>query len=384
MNNSYSKKTILQVLPSMREGGVERGVYDICRYAKKSGFEWEIIVASQGGKFADKLTEEGIKHITIGLNTKNPIKIILNAFKLARICRENNVGIVHARSRAPAWSAFITAKMLKIKFITSFHGFYKINCPPKKLYNSVMARGERVIAVSEFIKEHIIRNYKCDIGKITVIHRGVDLEFFDPDKVKDQDISKIKEKHSLQGKKVILLVGRITRWKGQDLAIEAMNLLKEQNTVLLIVGSAEKGREDYYNELTELSKKNKTNEVVFAGSSDDLPVYYKCADVVLNCSREAETFGRVTAEAGAFGKPVIATNIGGSLEIIQENETGFLVAPNDPKQLAEKIDEVLQQFEDKDFAEKFSTKTKQRITEKFSLDQMCRKNFEIYREEIKY
>lgn len=377
-------KKILQILPALNEGGVERGVFDICSYARKVNFEHEVLVASSGGKFANKLDEAGISHFTFDLKSKNPLKIFSNIFRIIKICKDNNVGLIHARSRAPAWSAYIASKILGITFFTTFHGFYKITSPFKKFYNSVMARGDKVIAVSEFIKKHIIENYKIDGEKITVIHRGIDTDYFNPQNVSNEEVKNFRVKYNLQGKKIILLVGRITRWKAQDIAIKALSKIEDKNVVLLVIGSAEKGREDYFNEIKQLvADLSITDKVLFLGSSDNLPLLYKSCDIAVNCSREPETFGRVTAEAGAFGKPVIATNIGGSLEIIKENETGFLVNPDDETMLARKIEEVLSKFSDEDYAQNFSAKTRERIINNFSLKQMCKKNFVLYKFSIK-
>ncbi|MDX1949596.1 MAG: glycosyltransferase family 4 protein [Rickettsiales bacterium] len=377
--NQNSKKTILQVLPALNDGGVERGVYDICSFAVKTGFEYEIQVASSGGKFVDKLRQKNIKHHKLNLKTKNPIKIILNAFRLANVCKENNVGVIHARSRAPAWSAFIASKIVGVPYITTFHGFYKFQNIFKKFYNSVMVYGDKIIAVSHFVKNHILTFYNVSEEKIITIHRGVDLDFFNPEKILADEIAHLKDKLGITNQKIILLVGRVTHWKGQDIAIKAMKKVNS-DAVLVLVGDVKSSSQKYYENLKRIVVENSLeNKVIFAGSSDNLPLYYKACDVALNTSREAETFGRVTAEAGAFGKPVIATDIGGSLEIIKEGKTGYLVPIENPEILANKIDEVLVIFTDKNFAEEFSKNTIERIHRKFSLKQMCEKNFDLYR-----
>ncbi len=366
----------------MNDGGVERGVYDICSFAIKENFEYEIQVASKGGKFAEKLRQKNIKHHSLNLKTKNPIKIIINGFRLARICKENNIAIIHARSRAPAWSAFIASKLVDVTFITSFHGFYKFQNIFKKFYNSVMVYGSKIIAVSNFVKNHILTFYNVKEDRVITIHRGIDLDFFNPEKISDEEVFHLKNKLGINNQKLILLVGRITHWKGQDIAINAMKYVKS-NAVLVLVGNAKASASKYYEHLKLLVSQNHLeNKIIFAGSVDNLPVYYKACDVALNTSREAETFGRVTAEAGAFGKPVIATDIGGSLEIIKDGKTGYLVPIENKEILAQKIDEVLNIFEDKKFAEDFAKETISRIHRKFSLKQMCEKNFDLYRQII--
>ena len=388
-NNGKIK--VLQVLPEMEIGGVERGAHDLSIFSLKENKNdvsdlknIEIITASNGGILADKLKEAGAKHIDLNLKTKNPLLIICNIFKLKKIIKNEKISIIHARSRAPAWSCYLASKISSAKFITTFHGFYKNNAPMKKSYNAVMSYGNKVISVSHFMKQHIINTHRTNENKIEVIHRGIDLqEFCDNSNMTEEKIESFKKAHVIpEDARIILLPGRITRWKGQDVAINALALLKEKygkEAFLILVGSHQ-GRESYYNELIELKKTlNLQDHIIFTGNMNNMAVVYASADIVLNCSREPETFGRVTAEAGAMGKPVIATDIGGSKEIIIENVTGKLVKEDDPEALAKAMDEYLEMIENSKKLDELAKSTRKNIEENFSLKQMCVKTLNLYK-----
>ncbi len=364
-------------MPALNIGGVERGVIDLAVYAKNNGYH--IIVASSGGKMEKRLKDEGVEVVNFNLKTKNPFIIILNIFKLAKFCKKNHVKIIHARSRAPAWSAYFACKILKIKFVTTYHGFYKNNFPLKKIYNSIMAKGDKVIAVSNFVRKHIFENYEITPDKLITIHRGVDLHEFNSAKVSQEQIIEFKDKNFIAKKDILVLMpGRISRWKGQDVAIEAISKLQDIDITLAIAGSADHSSV-YMKELMALVKENDLeNKVRFLNDIKKMPIAYAASDIVLSCSTEPETFGRVSAEAGAMGKFVIASKLGGSIEIIVEGVTGFLIHPNDSFELAKKIRQSLPYVANEKTKTLFMNSCRNHITDNFSLKKMCDTTLRLY------
>lgn len=344
MNNQ--QPTILQILPALNQGGVERGTVQIDHAIVEAG--WNSVVVSSGGRLVEQLKG---KHIELPLATKNPIKILLNARKLQKIIEAEGVDIVHARSRAPAWSAKIAAEKTQAHFMTTFHGTHKIGSELKRKYNSVMASGEVVIAVSEFIKNHILENYQVDAKKIVVIPRGVNLEEFSPD-VEPIGLG------APAGKKLVILPGRITRWKGQKVFAEAM---RGVDAIGVIVGDV--GSKDYMREVEEILPDN----VIVLPGTRELAAVLVNADVVVTASTQAEAFGRIAIEAQALGKPVVATTIGGSLETVIDGKTGVLVQPDNVESMRAGIEKILASKKKwakpcRENAEKFSEKIMQEKT----------------------
>jgi len=372
---SSKKPAILQVLPELNTGGVERGVVDLSIYANTKGYR--VIVASQGGKQVVQLEHAGVEHFLLPLRTKNPLKIIVNILRLKKLIKRENVKLVHARSRAPAWSAYFAAKSSKVPFITTFHGYYKNNFPGKKIYNSVMAKGEKIIAVSDFIKRHITSYYGVDEGRITTIHRGVDFNEFDAGKISDTQIRAFKKTHDIENRTVILLPGRITRWKGQIIAVRALNYLEDKNAVLVFAGKLNEQNNYSIEIISELNDNGLMHRAKFLGDVNDMALVYAASDIVLSTSVEPETFGRVSAEANMMGKVVVATNIGGSKEIIVDGKTGFLVEAGQPKILAEKIDELLLLLKDEKIKQRMSEDCVLNVKNNFSLEKNVRRYFEI-------
>jgi glycosyltransferase involved in cell wall biosynthesis len=332
------KDVILQILPSLVSGGVERGTLEIANALIKTGRI--AIVASSGGPMVAELEAMGAKHITIPLATKNPIKIWTNAELLTDIVSEYHVDIIHARSRAPAWSAWLAWRYSKKHFVTTFHSAYSIQNYFKKLYNSVMAKGERVIAISRYVGMYAQNIYDVPTDTLRVIPRGVDLEIFDPDKVEAERIDALKKKWKLpEDRQVIMLPGRLSRWKGQEVFIEAISLLNRKDIACLIVGG---GDEKYRKELQEkINSLNLRKYIVLTGACDDMPAAYCLADIVVSASTQPEGFGRVIVEGEAMSRLVIATDHGGASETIIEGKTGWLIKPGDPVALTQALQNVL-------------------------------------------
>ncbi len=333
---SDRKPVILQVVPALVTGGVERGTIDIAAAVAAEG--WTSLVASSGGPMVAELDRVGAQHITLPLASKNPWIMHRNAGALTELLYDRKVDIVHARSRAPAWIAFVAAKRIGCHFVTTYHGAYNAANPIKNFYNSIMARGARVIAISDFIARHIARRHGVSGAKIVTIHRGIDLSLFDPGHVSAERMIQLATAWRLQdGMPVIMLPGRLTRWKGQTVLIEALKVLGRDDVRCLLIGS-DQGRHGYRGELEKMVRDRGLENVIHViDNCRDMPAAYMLADVVVSASTDPEAFGRVAVEAQAMGRPVIASNHGGARETILAGETGWLVPPDDPQALAEAI-----------------------------------------------
>ena len=367
---------VLQVLPSLLGGGVERGTVEMAAALVEAG--WTALVASSGGPMVHELARVGARHIELPVQSKSPFAIHRNAGRLAWIIRELGVDLVHARSRAPAWSAMLAARRTGAHFVTTVHGPYGFGIPFKRLYNSVMTRGERVIAISEFIRRYILDNYrKVDPNVIRLIHRGVNIEIFDPEKVSAARVIQLADQWRLpDGVPVVMLPGRLTRWKGHRVLLQALTRLKDKQMRCLIVGG---GREGYRRELEGLVHKLGLQSVVhLVGDCRDMAAAYKIADVVVSASTEPEAFGRVVAEAQAIGKPVIAPNHGAAPEIIAPDVTGWLVPPEDPVALAGALEKALAL--DTAAREALANTAIARIRANFTTAKMCAATIDVYRE----
>lgn len=367
---------VMQILPSLVGGGVERGTVEMAAAISQAG--WTALVVSSGGPMVHEVERAGARHIQLPVQAKSPFAIRRNAGRLARIIEEHGVDLVHARSRAPAWSALSACRRTGARFVTTVHGPYSFRIPFKRLYNSVMARGERVIAISEFIRSYILDNYRnVDPDAVRLIHRGVNVEIFNPEKVSAARVIQLAEQWRLpDGVPVVMLPGRLTRWKGHRVLLEALQQIKERQMRCLIVGS---GREGYRRELEGLVQKFGLQSVVhLVGDCRDMAAAYKIADVVVSASTEPEAFGRVVAEAQAMGKPVIAPNHGAAPEIIEQGTTGWLVPPGNPAALADALEQAL----DLDTAarEALANKAIVRIRDDFTTAKMCAATLDVYRE----
>jgi glycosyltransferase involved in cell wall biosynthesis len=346
--------TILQILPSLESGGVERGCVEIDNALVEAG--WNSIVVSSGGRMVSQLKG---KHLQLNVNSKNPLLILFHVHVLKMIIKLNNVDIVHARSRAPAWSAWLAAKWAGVPFVTTFHGTYGTKGAVKRWYNSVMLKGKKVIAVSHFIKKHIQDNYKTDASKIVVIHRGVDLEKFAPDTAPSPI--------SVSGKKIVMLPGRVSRWKGHHIFIEAMRGIDAYGVIVGDVESAE-----YMRELENMM----TDNIITLPGTSDIAAVMMNADVIVSASTKPEAFGRIAIEAQSLGKPIIATGIGGSLETVIEGKTGYLVPPNNAAALHEAIKKTLESGQD------WKSECIKNASQ-FTRQNMCEKTLEVYKEVIR-
>ena len=374
-----SKRVCLQVLPALVAGGVERGTIDVAQALVAAG--WTALVASSGGPMVRELERAGAEHIELPLRTKNPLAIRRNAGRLADLMASRGVSIVHARSRAPAWSARAAARRLGIPFVTTFHGTYGLGpFGLKKLYNRVMASGDVVIAISEFIRSHVMSNYGVPAEKIRLIHRGVDLQQFDPAKVSSQRLIQLTQKWRLsESISVIMLPGRISGWKGHRLLIDALALMRSRDPALelrcMMVGPTESAPL-VESLLAYAAERNVGGWVQIVQDCNDIPAAYMITDVAVSASTDPEAFGRVVAEAQAMGRPIVAPAHGAAGEIIEPGVTGWLFTPRDSVSLAAALKRAL----GLNLAEreKLSVRAIERVRAKFDKAEMCAKTLAVY------
>ena len=370
--------TVLQVLPNLgSDGGVERGAVEIAQAVVETG--GRALVAAATGPKVHELNRAKAEHIDLPLHSKNPAVIYKNIARLAELIKREKVDIVHARSRAPAWSAYFAAKRTNCPFVTTFHGTYSYTGLLKRKYNSVMTLGDKVIAISNFIATHIRQNYGIPNEKVRIIHRGVDLKKFDPSVVSAERIINLAKDWRLTGgNPVVMLPGRLTRWKGQVNLIKAIAMLNRTDVRCLLVGGSQ-GRKDYRKELENLILKNSLEEVVrIVDHCNDMPAAYMLADLVVSASIEPEAFGRVIVEAQALGRPVVASDHGGARETMIEGKTGWLVKPGDILALSKAIDCALSLNEDA--RTEFFKNGIDNVKARFSKDTMCANTLAVYNE----
>lgn len=369
---------VLQVLPELNQGGVELGTIEIASELQKRGIE--NYVASEGGRMKVQLDRLKVKHFTLPLKTKNIFKMLSNAKKLEKIIKENGITIVHARSRAPAWSAYWAAKKCGVHFMTTFHGTYGLGPKGiKKFYNRVMTYGERVIAISNHIKEHIMQNYGTDEAKIRLIARCVNMDNFNVETTSAERMIKfLEENHLPEDKPIITLIGRLTNWKGQKLLIEALNKIKDEDFFCLLIGD-DQGRVKYTEELHDMIEKyGLEDRFAFIRHTLDVPAAMMVSDVVLSTSIEPEAFGRIAIEGQAMGRVVVASNIGGSKETVIDGVTGKLFESGNADDLAAAIKWALSLSTDE--REKIGAAAIKNIKEHFTKQIMCDKTIKVYEE----
>jgi len=367
---------VLQVIPSLISGGVERGTVDLARSLVEAG--WTALVASSGGPMERDLARAGARHITLPLASKSPLTIRRNARTLEQLIRRERVDIVHARSRAPAWSGWLAARAANRRFVTTFHNAYAIDLPLKQRYNAVMARGERVIAISNFVAEHVARVYGVGPDRLRTIPRGVDLSVFNPGKVRgDRVVALANHWRVPDGAVVVLLPGRLTRWKGGLDFIEAIARLERRDLCCVFAGSEQ--HKGFRREIeTTIERRGVGGLFRIVEDCRDMPAAYALADVVVSASTEPEGFGRVVVEAQAMGRPVIATAHGGARETIVAGATGWLVAPGDPAALSAAIGEALTLSGDERDA--LGRRAMAHIAAHFTREEMCARTIDVYEE----
>lgn len=376
---------VLQILPSLESGGVERGTIDIAKNLKAQNII--PIVVSGGGILVYELKESKINHIQLNVKSKNPFTIFFNIAEIEEIINEYKVDIVHVRSRAPMWSAYFACKRTKTKLISTVHGTYSLNFlnwqifPLKKFYNSIMLKADNIIVVSNYIKNYLLRNYQGNFASnITVIQRGVDLRYFNEEKVsKNRVIDLIKKWNLPEDKKIILMPARFTSWKGHEFLIDALKNVK--NDFFCVMVGSDHGHKNYRKKIEQkVIKENLAGKIRIVGACKDMPACYNLSHFVIAPSIRPEAFGRISIEAQASSRVIIATKIGGSLETIIDEKTGFLVEPFDVESLSNVIDKVLEMSKDK--TDEVGKAGRKNIEENFSNDLMCQKTIDLYRSSL--
>jgi glycosyltransferase involved in cell wall biosynthesis len=368
--------SVLQVIPALDAGGAERTAVDVARAVVAAGGEaW---IATTGGRLAGEAEAAGARIVAGPFDTKNPITMLRNASLLAALIREQGVSIVHARSRAPAWSAYVAARRTGVRYVATYHGIYNAKGPLKRWYNSIMARGDAVIANSRFTADHIRAEHKIDPAKLHVIPRGIDIKGFTPDGVTPERVEAVRKAWSLKsGKPVIVLPNRLTRWKGQLVFAEALAQLPDRNFEAVMAGDAQE-RDGYVAELREaISRLDLTQTVRIPGHCGDMPAALMVADVVVLPSIEPEAFGRVAVEAQAMGRPIVASRLGAQTETIEDGVTGFLVPPGDAAALAAAIARALALPAHQ--RETMAKAARARVLATYSVEAMCAATLAVYR-----
>ena len=382
-----SKLKVLQVIPKLGYGGAETGCYDLAHYLPENNCL--SFIATSGGELIKYIDKTKVKLFRIPVHSKNPILMILNVFILIFIILFFNISIVHARSRAPAWSCWLATKITRRKFVTTFHGTYNFNNRLKKFYNSIMVRSDLTIAGSNFIFSHIKENYLKYLDpkkRFLVIFRGINTDYFDPSTTIESDEDKLYKKWNIKrGKKIILLPGRLTTWKGQEMFIESLNLVNKElghEAFYAIILGSDQGRDVYKKKILRLVEQYRlNNQVRFIDHCKEMPVAYKISDIVVSASIEPEAFGRVAVEAQSMEKPIIASNIGGSKETIINDKTGFLFEVGKPELLSKKIIETLQL--DETTLKSMGNEGRKNVIKKFNIEKMCFSTYSEYKKLIK-
>jgi len=381
------KIKVLQVIPRLGYGGAETGCYDLAHFLPEKGVKSFIVTS--GGELLKYVDKKKVKIFKLPVHSKNPILILFNTIVIFFIILIYNINIIHARSRAPAWSCFLATKLSFRKFVTTFHGTYNFSNSIKKFYNSVMVRSNLVIAGSNFIFSHINENYgnffKSKKRKLLVIFRGINTNYFNPQKMQPIKLDKFSKQNNIDRNKfIILLPGRLTEWKGQKIFIEAIKLLSENENIspfeAIVLGS-DQGRNVYRKKLLVLVQQHRLSKIIkFINHCEEMPIAYGIANLICSCSIEPEAFGRVSVEAQSMQVPIIASNIGGSKETIIKDKTGYLFKNKDPKDLADLIAMVMQKnYNSLKF---IGFEGRKNVLKRFDVDKMCQTTFTEYKKLI--
>ena len=381
------KLKVLQVIPKLNYGGAENGCFDLAHYLSENNCKSYIVTS--GGELLKYIDQKKVKLIRLPVHSKNPIVMLFNSIILVLIILDNNISIVHARSRAPAWSCYFACLITRKKFVTTFHGTYNFKSSTKKFYNSIMLRSKLIIAGSNFIFNHINENYSRYLNnkqKLRVIFRGINIDYYNKKNISILKQEKLKKEWELYPHRFTLLMpGRLTNWKGQEKFIEALNILIEDynnsNFQAIILGS-DQGRKVYKKKLINLIQRYRLNQKIkFIDHCKEMPLAYSISDAVVSASIEPEAFGRVSVEAQAMEKPVIASDLGGSKETILNKKTGFLYKHDDPRELAKILNNIIEL--DQDTLNSIGNEGRKNITKKFDVELMCDSTLREYKKLLK-
>ena len=378
-----SKIKVLQVIPKLGYGGAETGCYDIAHYLAEK--DCGSFIATSGGELLKFVKKKKVKVFRLPVHSKNPLLIIINTVVLSLLILLHNIKIVHARSRAPAWACYLSCLITRRNFVTTFHGTYNFSSSLKKFYNSIMLKSKLTIAGSNFIFNHINENYSEFLNrekKLRVIFRGINLEYYNIKNISILKQEKIKKEWGLsQNRFTILMPGRLTYWKGQEKLIEALNILIEDynnsNFQAVVLGS-DQGRKVYKKKLIDLIQRYRLGpKIKFFEHCKEMPLAYSLSDVVVSASTKPEAFGRVSVEAQAMGKPIIASDLGGSKETILKGKSGFLYKYDDPRQLAKNLNNIIEL--DEVSLHSMGNEGRKNISKKFDVEAMCDSTLREYK-----
>ena len=368
------QKCVVQVLPALNSGGVERGTLEIAEYLVKKG--WKSVVISSGGRLEHRLVRQGSLHINLPSHSKNPLHWFNLKAQYEKIFIQEKPDIVHVRSRVPAWTAGKVAQKMKIPLVSTIHGSYLAGSMLKKLYNNASMKADKVIAISNYVKDNILRVHPDKSSLIEVIHRGADINLFNPEKIAKSRIIQMSEIFQLpDDKKIIMMPARPSGWKGHEILIKAFSKINNENLICVMPGSDDGGK--FVLNLRNLAKKNNVlGKIVFLPFLDDLPAAYMLADVVVVPSLKPEPFGRVLIEAQAMGRPVVAFDHGGASESVIHEKTGLLVEPKNVKELGVAIEKLVTIPLNK--RNKMASASREHIVNNFSLDKMRSETLKLY------
>ncbi len=368
---------VMQIIPELGPGGAEQGCIDVANGLIQAG-SYSIVV-SHGGARVHELERGGSTHINLPVHSKNPLVMWRNIGRIKRLIQKHNVNIVHVRSRAPAWSAWKACLKTKAEYMTTCHAPYNISGEAKRFYNSAIAKGARVIAISNFVAQYLVDNYEISKRNIRLIHRGISLEKFHPANVRPAQIIKVTKEWRLpDGARIIMLPGRITRWKGHHVLIDAMAKINQPDLFCVLIGS-DQGRSEYRAELEEsIQAKNLGGQIRIIDHCDDMPAAYMLSTVVVSASTDPEGFGRIPIEAQAMGRPIIGTDHGGAQETIIRNETGWLIPPNDSEALAKAIQQALSLTDEQHY--NLAANAMEHVAYNFTKEKMVDDTLNVYAE----
>ena len=378
-----SNLKVLQVIPKLGYGGAETGCFDIAHYLPENNCK--SFMVTSGGELLKFVDRKKVKIFKLPVQSKNPLLIFINSIILIGIILLNNISIVHARSRAPAWSCLFASKLTGRKFVTTFHGTYNFKSNLKKFYNSVMVRSDLIIAGSNFIFSHIKENYSKYLNnkkKFLVIFRGINVDYFDASTTFEADEKKLLKQWNIEkDKKIILLPGRLTSWNAQEVFIEAINLINIElgyEAFYVVILGSDQGRELYKKKLIRLSEQYRmSKQIRFIDYCKNMALAYKVSDIIVSASNEPEAFGRVSVEAQSMGKPIIASNIGGSNETVIDEKTGFLFESNNAKSLSKQIVRVLNM--DETSLKSLGIEARKNAAQRFNVEKMCFSTYSEYK-----
>jgi glycosyltransferase involved in cell wall biosynthesis len=382
-----SKIKVLQVIPKLGFGGAETGCYDLAHFLAEQ--ECKSFLITSGGKLLKFVRRDKVKVIRLPVQSKNPIIMFINSIIIFFVILFYKIDIVHARSRAPAWSCLWACFFSRKKFVTTFHGTYNFSNKYKHFYNSVMVRSKLIIAGSNFIFNHISKNYQKYLSskkKLMVVFRGINLEYFNPKNISEKKTNALIQNWNINKSNfIILLPGRLTKWKGQEMFIEALSLLVEthnKNNFHAIILGSDQGRKIYSKKLLLLAERYRlVKKITFIKNCKEMPIAYKLADIAISSSIEPEAFGRVAVEAQAMNTPIVASNLGGSKETVLNGKSGLLFSPGNPKDLANIINKFMEM--NKESLNIMGDKGRQNAERKFNVDQMCQTTFTEYKKLLK-